>query len=111
MEVWKDEAMTREDQLRALAELDGWCDVKLSGRLDGQLVGFPSRGVLGTRLELPDYLNDLNACHRIELNLSEHGHDVFVAHLGRLTWRAVSATAAQRCEALLRTMARWKDKP
>ena len=70
--------------------------------------------------DLPDYLNDLNACHEMEevLNIgqklqyveilrSTHG-PVFRDRLP-VTWiYAHLATAPQRCEAFLRTLGKWE---
>jgi hypothetical protein len=66
--------------------------------------------------ELPDYLNDLNAMHEAEKILTDPQHrryrqllrGVVGDHLC-VTCRAhVSATAAQRAEAFLRTIEKWE---
>lgn len=71
--------------------------------------------------DLPDYLNDLNAMHEVEMSLSVRQHYTFRALLWELTdqsqdrsWvgvngeehnrRYVSATAAQRADAFLLTV-------
>ena len=68
---------------------------------------------------LPDYLNDLNACHEAEKVLTEKGVNAwwgYVAFINRHNPRpfgtetAVHATAAQRCEAFLRTLGLWEEE-
>lgn len=70
---------------------------------------------------LPDYLNDLNACHEMEKALTEatedaywfkHLPDVVGANTGWLHQdipKIAHATSAQRCKALLLTLNLWKD--
>ena len=67
---------------------------------------------------IPDYLNDLNACHEMEKVLMEKGVNAwwsYVAFINRRNPRpfgtetAVHATAPQRCEAFLRTLELWED--
>lgn len=65
---------------------------------------------------LPDYLNDLNACHEMEKVLRENRlfHKYWLA-LGEF-WKgnntnfSFHATAAQRCEAFSKTIGKWKDE-
>ena len=67
---------------------------------------------------IPDYLNDLNACHEFEKSLPSSltqkywwslcdvtGLDQYEACRDPLL--TVSATAAQRCEAFLKTINKW----
>jgi hypothetical protein len=72
---------------------------------------------------LPDYLRDLNAMHDAEKSMDNETHRKFRCNLRYITGcgastdvemdlddRAfVSATAAQRAEAFLRTIGRWED--
>lgn len=72
--------------------------------------------------ELPDYLNDLNAVHELEEKLDFEQAEQFEDELCDLVvkyneqqenpapWRfaVAHATAAQRCEALLKTLNLWK---
>lgn len=69
----------------------------------------------------PDYLNDLNACHEMEKALTREEHWAYINELVWLTqaeWTdsydevfvVVHATAAQRCEAFLKTLGLWVDK-
>lgn len=58
----------------------------------------------------PDYLHDLNACHEMEKTLVNTFQ--YQLWLDRLTNRNEwHATAAQRCEAFLRTIGKWKEPP
>jgi len=60
---------------------------------------------------LPDYCNDLNAMHEVEMTLQHYG--VFVDNLA-VVWNVkrgsmalVLSTARQRAEAFLRTIGKW----
>jgi hypothetical protein len=60
--------------------------------------------------EIPDYCNDLNAMHEAEKILSDESHADYACELVKTIRRngewfeSVSATAAQRAEAFLRTI-------
>lgn len=90
--------MTPEEQRVAIAEACGFSD----GRMDCT--------------QLPDYINDLNAMHKAEKNLTMPQIETFGKLLCGFTDRADMvpytrqwhATAAQRAEAFLRTTERWK---
>jgi len=66
-----------------------------------------------------DYLFDLNAIHEAEKVLDEKQQAIFVKHLENIvsrdpdahlwSWALLHATAAQRAEALLRTLNLWDD--
>ena len=62
------------------------------------------------REELPDYLNDLNACHEFEAGLDDptfcrYLDNVILVTLGTVQGiRILSATAEQRCKAFVLTM-------
>lgn len=79
---------------------------------------------------IPDYLNDLNAMHEAEMTLSPTPDELEICH-GRYTeylhslckvcgypenerilfaWPIVTATAAQRAEAFLKTLNLWQDE-
>lgn len=111
--------MTEQEQRIAIAEWCGWvacCEGKVVWRL---------RGVEGA---LPDYVNDLHAMAEAERRLNYMPADarsLYVDYLycalgwGDATtagearfeaqWRAICATAAQRAEALLRTLNLWTE--
>jgi len=61
----------------------------------------------------PDYLRDLNAMHEAEKTLPKSQRLSYDAKLGALCEETDSfthhATAAQRCEAFLRTIGKWVD--
>lgn len=66
--------------------------------------------------EPPDYLNDLNAIHEAEEKLSPSQKDLFANSIIHPThgphWRfnCLHATAAQRAEALLKTIGKWTEE-
>ena len=64
--------------------------------------------------ELPDYCNDLNAIHEVELGLTTQKFETFWVKLASMypeeARYAVSATALQRAEAYLRTIGKWNEK-
>lgn len=82
-----------------------------------------SGGLTGPPLDY--YYHDLNAIHEAFLKLDFDSQVVFVATLlaiqhgvdrdyfDKISWsdspQLVNATAAQRCEALLRTIGRWEE--
>lgn len=105
--------MSPEAQRIAIAEVCGWV-VLAPGR------GRTPEGKLGG--VIPDYLNDLNACHEMETFLKTAGrvarycdelNNVIRSkpqkrncYSGGWDWHA---TAAQRAEAFLRTLKLWKE--
>jgi hypothetical protein len=122
--------MKAEAQRIKIAEACGWEDIHeekhpaityLWGylRFDGQL---------GEDREMvPDYLNDLNAMHEAAEVLTErqrsvYGNLLFIKHAPEIAdddgpylksdsgFRMAQITAAQRCEAFLRTLKLWKEQ-
>jgi len=109
--------MTEEAQQIAIAEACGFCFCRseVSGGAeqwhdcDGEIVH-----------TIPNYPNDLNACHEMEKTLTNDqlSHycltvlprvcDMTQPMNGNIT-AAVTATAPQRCEAFLKTKGLWKD--
>lgn len=69
---------------------------------------------------IPDYPRDLNACRDAWWTLNNQQQHDFWAELLEITtrdksynkvlyaWEAANATAAQRCEAFLRTIGKWE---
>ena len=110
----------KPDEMRiALAQHEGWTDI--------QEYGCFIKGIEpGTGFDepIPEYLNDLNAVHRIEATLNTvtlrhfyYFHLATQAETARdgshkfgvnLCWATTHADAAQRAEALLRTFNKWK---
>jgi hypothetical protein len=128
----------KDNEIRiAIAEACGWKNCKCNeGQPDGEpdddfnrdvvehrshtpYCGFPTEP---HREIIPDYLNDLNAMHEAEKMLSQsQGTDYGIelntimdrdfckgiaAPHGDCDWHA---TAAQRCEAFLRCLGKWKE--
>jgi len=111
--------MTEQEINMAIAEACGWtCQ---NGWWDHPTL--PSNG--GAMPEPPDYTNDLNAMHEAWLILSNYDKREFHINLGLLIEKytkewgdlllldqrslIANATAAQRAEAFLRTVGKWKD--
>ena len=82
------------------------------------------KGVLRFNHDRPDYLGDLNACHEMEkaltyeqmIDYSRHVGKAVTRHLpsSRAAWmdfKLITATAAQRAEAFLRTLNLWTSTP
>lgn len=117
--------MTPEAQRIAIAEACGWrgrfmTDV-CAWRMTQEIHGIRPDGVW---YPLPDYLADLNAMHEAEKVLTLNQWVNYIKHLSEITGAgaqslrlqqcrlAISATAAQRAEAFLRTIGKWEeDKP
>lgn len=65
--------------------------------------------------KVPDYLHDLNAMHEAEEILNENKRLIYsralVENFHGLGWQfdVIHATSAQRAEAFLRTIGKWKD--
>ena len=71
------------------------------------------KGRVGERI--PDYLNDLNAMHKAEKTLNPIQAAEYARILTSIAWQSeqpvfapMTATAAQRAEAFLRTLNLWK---
>ena len=114
--------MSPEAQRIAIAEACGW-RVNRNGHSSKQLDWI---GPDDKRAHLPpDYLNDLNAMNQAEKILtSAHqpskGESQWSDYLGwlgfcgenktREVYECVTASAAQRAEAFLRTLGKWEEK-
>ncbi len=116
--------MTPEQQRIELAKLDGWTYSTTGG--DGDYCGWSAPGQTYRdswirpwfeESELPNYLSDLNAVHELEkkLFLTFDDWSDYTTELSRITpdsWSYVKsltgASAAQRCEAILRVKGIWK---
>jgi hypothetical protein len=101
--------MTPEAQQLAIAEARGLSDISKIGE---QLM----HGGTGIFLNIPDYLNDLNAMHEAEKILTHDQADSFTEFLWSQNADNVlvdsyiwHATAAQRAEALLKALNLWKE--
>jgi hypothetical protein len=103
--------MNEEQQRIAIAEACGWKWERLwTGELHGKPVGEQ-----GPFREVPDYLNDLNAMHDAEKVIGPIKGIEFCYHLNEMgmsgEWEILTATAAQRAEAFLRTIGKWTTNP
>ena len=122
--------MNKEKQKIAIAEACGWSnlqdsDYKPFGK--AQLVGRHPGGSDQNLLRVPDYLNDLNAMREAWFNVifpkpslcleyyqnlctvvetKKDGAHIFGVCLYD---KVTNATAAQRAEAFLRTIGKWKE--
>jgi hypothetical protein len=125
--------MTPEAQRIAIAEACGWTEIlrpcddayhylptDTLGFVMGRVCGIRPRGIhIENAAPLPDYLNDLNEMHEAEKVLTEKGANawfVYIEMIVRLNATPfehstiVHATAAQRAEALLRTIGKWEGE-
>lgn len=125
--------MTNNEQRIAIAEACGWTPVAIDSWIDYtealheyQLDEIPVDEFYRRHLRKdpkppapPDYLNDLNAMHKAEATLSEHDQARYQDVLAFMfvgpsetypLFQVIHSTAAQRAEAFLRTLGRWKDK-
>jgi hypothetical protein len=96
--------MKPEQQRIAIAEACGWtCNQFGLWGIDF------ADGVSGSP---PDYLNDLNAMHEAMKTLSLKMGIEFCNHLNDMgilgDWDMLTATAAQRAEAFLKTIEKWE---
>jgi hypothetical protein len=118
--------MTPDQQRTAIAKICGWTDIRRQ-RLyagDQDLWGTKLIGGEKHRNRLPDYLNDLNACHEMEkvltqdqmIDYSRHVGKLVTSHLpaSRAAWmdfKLINATAAEKSKAFLRTLGLWTETP
>jgi len=106
-----------EEQRIAIAEWcgrNGWWCPNCKKLVSEYSLGYQARhaNCSNSAQQMPDYLNDLNAMHEAELRLGKH-IETYRSTLLKVcykmnTW-ACEATAAQRAEALLKTLNLWKE--
>lgn len=110
--------MTPEQQRIAIAEACGWTGIIVS--YSGALMGFaPFNPEYDEQWQaVPNYPEDLNAMHEAEKVLTPQQTPCYVATLitvcgsagnRAIGWPYITATAAQRAGAFLRTIGKWKD--
>jgi len=97
---------------RAMAEVAGW---KQTGIWGNFWIAPNAKEFNETDgFVLPDYLTDLNAVHEIEKTFDNTQWWGFIGHLTELCGGAsvlgVSATARQRCTAILKTLSKWNPE-
>ena len=113
--------MNIEAQRIAISEVCGW---KRHEMFIDEVVKWKKGDDTLTLLELPDYLNDLNAMNEAEKTLTNQQRGIFEVWLTDILkvisvphaslsegalFKLVHATAAYRAEAFLKTMNLWKD--
>ena len=109
--------MTPEEINIAIAEHLGWTNCRTfpkhpkhwecSDRPEAVRIGSPPRAGSCTFL---NYHDDLNAMHEAEKILTtDDAHSFYWRLELDLGWEYASATAAQRAEAFLRTVGKWKE--
>jgi hypothetical protein len=112
--------MTPEAQRIAIAEACGWKFRKAGSGFellepDGQrncADTDPLTNWQSFSYRLPNYLNDLNAMHEAEKVLGkDHWHEYwkYLETYDANPYCVCFATAAQRCEAFLKTLGLWND--
>lgn len=99
--------MTNERMQEVIATVLGWIEFVNIG---GTLYGIRPNGLRyeGTRI-VPDYPNDLNACAEFEAELTGYEAKFYGATLVSPRGYVWETTAAQRCEAFLRTKLLWES--
>jgi len=107
--------MSPEAQRIKIAEACGWTFITSDPKYPH---GLPPKGKHNTYTSpLPDYLNDLNAIHEAVKRLPQNLKPRYFACLCTVVSGAISlhgyaeateATAAQRCEAFLKTIEKWE---
>ena len=119
--------MTPDEQRIAIARACGWTNVApvivKNVKHEGDDITVGIRSDDGW---IPDYLNDLNAMHEAEKVLTpkhqpDKGESQWGEYLGwlgfcvdyntREVYECVTATAAQRAQAFLRTLGLWQETP
>lgn len=95
-----------------VSEECGWFGIQKSGRLDGQVVGYPPRApIVGKKVVVPNYTESLDAMHKAEKHLGYKCGKYFVA-IQKLIPRSydnnptienffIHATAKQRAQAFV----------
>jgi len=109
--------MSPESQRIAIAEACGWQNVRPIGMGKHPVDFYGDKGGCSTERTIPDYLNDLNAMHSAEQVREMYSYPQRERYLDNLMTVVRSenidrpfccATAAQRCEAFLKTLGLWK---
>lgn len=100
--------MTNEQQRIEIAKACGWEWHQTDG--GGCYVTPDKMGSVREWHSLPDYTTDLNAMHHAEEVLTRgRMYEYFLNLPGRSHHDNIRATAAQRAEALLKTIGKWND--
>ena len=106
--------MSPEKQRIAIATACGWTKFNSATHKWAIVYGQPPNASSNS-WELPHFLNDLNAMHAVEKVLTGYQQTVTYSDnlmkiVGYHTFDSAHATAAQRCEAFLRTLGLWEEE-
>lgn len=117
--------MTPQSQIIATAETVGWFECGTGGSWSWRHSSFTDESQDVRTENLPNYLEDLNACFEMELFLTREGdQDEYVNQLWQVIgagywspnyseddfhWIIVHSTAPQRAEAFLKTVGKWEE--
>jgi len=105
--------MSPEAQRIAIAEACGFINVRMWSESCIGSMGVSDEGKYWGSLGVPDYLNNLNAMHEAEKVIGPIKGIEFCYHLNEMgmsgEWEILTATAAQRAEAFLKTIGKWKE--
>jgi hypothetical protein len=122
--------MNEKQQRIAIAETCGFINVRMWGQSCIASIGISDKGEYWGSLGVPDYLNDLNAMHEAEKML--YGGSAARSTLPKKYTQqiknairreagvtkaqmdfdvCITATAAQRAEAFLKTIDKWTTNP
>lgn len=104
--------MTEQDQIKALAELDGWVDTAQNGYVEHLAYRWNLVGTTIYKPEPPPYLTSYDAIIPLIQKQSEDMVEIVHYELLRLLathYLILLATPAQLCEALLRATGKWKE--
>lgn len=109
--------MTPEQQQIAIAKTCGWTAEQDSNgywRATNKKSGYAFELWVSERnvwsQGIPDYLDDLNACHEMEKVLTYEQIDDYYIELAKRMVRPFRATAGQRAEAFLRILRLWEEE-
>ena len=111
--------MSPEKQRIAIAKACGWkdCDInwlRKPALLLGSKPTFSNGKIISYLVDqtIPNYLNDLNACHEMEKVLTDEQTSAYITTLCLEVQPEPMlhhATAAEKCEAFLRTLGLWEE--
>lgn len=120
--------MTEQEKIIAIAEWRGWTNVHWYEDDDGPgfLTGIPSpsseqmlklpawrvHDLLTYGDKVPNYPNNLNACHEAEKGLIPQQRVDYSNNLAKICgtqMEKIFATSQQRTDALVKTIGKWKD--
>lgn len=101
--------MTDQEINVAIAEACGWTEIRAAKLKSFELYGIEPIEKLRDRV--PNFCNDLNACHEMEewilaspFTYTQAWHD----ELSKIPM-TYHATALQRCQAFLKAVGKWKE--